>query len=144
MRVAYRATRYRVFPGHAQAPIDLRIDQASAAMDAWLRARGARSGTLISACNPRSVALPPAENARRTRDFEALLRRQFRRWRHATGLPDAADWSPEAGFFILDLPWAQALRLANQFEQYALVQHRLGRVSELVFTPLYPGVQAQA
>ena len=61
---AYRATLYRVFiPGGS--PIDLRVDAASAALDALLARHGVQAWAFITAWNPGSKPVAATENAAR-------------------------------------------------------------------------------
>lgn len=134
---AYRATTYRIdLPGRS---IHLRIGDPAPAFDLWLREGGARCACFITAHNPGSIRLDPAENARRHRAFLDRVTALSLRAVPATAVPDAGDWPPEEGLVILDLGERDGLALAEAFGQNALVQYRIGEAPGLTTTPLLPG-----
>src|SRR3954467_12289085 len=66
---AYRGTTYTA------AGIEVRIGRRNAALDALLRAHGAREGVLITAWNPRSRRMPERWNHRAQDRLNGFLRR---------------------------------------------------------------------
>lgn len=127
---AYQATTYRLLL--EPRAIDLRIGQPAPALDAWLQAQGAPAAALLTAWNPRSLRLEPAENARRQ---AALLRRlQAAGLRHwpARHLADAGDWPAEDSLLITGLDRAQAQALAQAFDQNAFLWLLPGQAPQLL------------
>lgn len=129
---AFRETTYRAFiPG--AAAIDLVIGQASAALDALLTQHDADEWAFITAWNPRSTPLAPAENDARN----AALRRAVESggWRcfEGQGIPDRGGWTPEASFLVLGIPRGCAVDLARRFGQHAIVAGRRGGAAELLY-----------
>jgi hypothetical protein len=131
LQARYEATRYLV--RHAGRWIDARIGEPAPELDALLAARGAACGTFITADNPRSKPRSATENATANRELATALRG----WQTLPHEGRALDepWS-ERGFFVLDLPRATALALAERFGQNAIVWCARGQPPELVFSAL--------
>ncbi len=68
---AYEETVYWVFAPHAYIP--LRIGERSPDLDALLSAAGVREWAFITACNPHSQLLSPAENDQRMEQLAYVL-----------------------------------------------------------------------
>ena len=135
---AYRAAIYRAdLPaGHTR----IRVGDPTPALDRLLAETGHATWTLLTAHNPYSNRLTPAENAARHAELADALA--------ATGLtqfpgegaanPDGpdwpADWPPETSVLILGLPEPDALSLARRFGQNALLRGRLAGPADLVWT----------
>jgi len=95
---------------------------------------GAASGTFVTAWNPRSEALSPAENAVRGERLSAeIVARGWRALPHR-GVGDDPAWPPEEGWFVLDLDEAMARALATDHGQNAVVRLEVGGFSCLVET----------
>jgi hypothetical protein len=117
---AYRATHYRV------AGIVVRVGRRSAALDAMLAARRARTAIFVTAWNPLSRRMPPGRNHRLQRQLATRLRRfavmpaegSLRRWH-------------EAHVLVLADP-RPVLRLARQFHQRAVLVVRRGQPARLI------------
>jgi hypothetical protein len=127
LEAAYRRAIYRVFlphpPDGAPRALDLRIDEGSKALAAWLAARHAPGHwAILTACNPASARFTEAQNALRQKALAADLA--------ALGLPffpgenrdETGQWPMEPAFFIPGLARAEALRLAQKYGQNAFVQ----------------------
>src|SRR5262245_55943344 len=69
LEAAYRATEFRVEAGGS--PVTLRVGRPSAELDDLLGRHGVRHWAFVTACNPGSRPLPPAENDARTRRLAA-------------------------------------------------------------------------
>lgn len=54
------------------------------------------------------------------------------------GVPDDASWVPEEGLFVLDLPSEEAIALAEQFDQNAVVRIERGEPARLIETRYMP------
>ena len=137
LRAAYEATAYRVDAG-PRGPFVIRVGERSAAADALLADAGVDCWAYVTACNPRSVALSAADNA-------ALMTRlthvvSARRLAHVAGVgagPDST-WPPEPSLFVLGLPVDEAVALARDFDQFAIVCGRRGEPARLVWTGVDP------
>ena len=130
LAAAYCATTYRIAaPG---GPLDLRVGAAEPALDALLESLGVSSWAFVSAANPRSRPAAPADNERA--HAALLMRVRAAGWHvlEGVGLPDAG-WAPERSLFVAGIPRAQALRLAREFGQNAIVCGAIGSPAELAW-----------
>ncbi len=132
---AYRRTRYCVDAPNGSR-FELRIGQRCPALDELLQGRGAHGAAFITAWNPRSVALPAAENQARQQHLREDIVSRDLSTLPGQGLPPDPSWEPEDSLLVLDLDVPEALALALAHEQYAIVYHRRGQASELLLTPL--------
>lgn len=128
---AYRSTAYRLHLGGVS--LDIFPGCPSPRLAHWLCRQGARRFALITACNPSSCLLDVAENAARQARLAARLSALGLRFLPACNGPEAADWSPEPSFLVLDAPLALLLRLGRSFGQNALVAGRRGGRPRLVW-----------
>lgn len=128
---AYTQSLYQV-PAAAQC---LRIGQRHPAFDRWLQQQGAHCWGLITAHNPHSVLLKPADNA--TRHAQLLARVQAQHWPYTLSESRSPDpdcrWPPEQGLLILEISRAEALSLGQAFAQYAVVWGTVGGAAELLW-----------
>jgi hypothetical protein len=128
---AYLAAEYVVLDDERE--IVARIDQANPDLDALLDARAARHGVFITAANPRSEVQSDAVNrAANDQMHRRLTERGFVALPHI-GREPGSGWIEE-GFFVLNLAPKDALDLAAQFDQFAIVVAEQGRMAELKFT----------
>ncbi len=130
---AYRRTQYQ-----ADTPLgslSLRIGEPNPLLDQLLIQHHAQHWAYISACNPGSIVLSPAENQQRHCALQTCLATQGYLWYSGFGYPDPehdSHWVAEASVLILDIAPHAAHTLAQQFGQSALVSGRRGGVPELV------------
>jgi len=115
---AYRATRYRVF---AQAAIDMRIGETSAAMAALLGLHGVGSAVFVTAFNPFSQRLSDEDNAARQRRLKAHLARLGFATIAGAGIDPTGHWPAEESVLALGADRAAADDLMMEFEQNAVV-----------------------
>jgi hypothetical protein len=128
---SYLATDYVVLDGGRE--IVVRIGQANSQLDVLLDAYGARHGVFITAHNPRSEPQPDSVNRAANDALRGVLaERGLVALPHIGRSPDG-DWI-EHGFFVLDLPTVDALAIAAQFDQFAIVVSERGKRAELVLT----------
>ncbi|HEX2829732.1 MAG TPA: DUF3293 domain-containing protein [Burkholderiales bacterium] len=135
---AYRATTYRVYAPDA---IDLTIGARSAALDGLLEERRADAWAFMTAWNPGSRQFTEAENARRQAELLALLRDRGFEWLAGSGVPARPDWQPEESVLVLDVGCDEAIAIAQEFGQVAIVAGKRGGAAELVYcdrTPAAP------
>jgi hypothetical protein len=128
---SYLATDYVVLD--AGREIVVRIGQTSPELDVLLVAYSADHGIFITAYNPRSEPQTDATNNAANDEMLALLtERGLISLPHIGRSPDG-DWI-EHGFFVLDLAPSDALTLAAEFEQFAIVIAELGKSAALLLT----------
>lgn len=127
---AYRATTYRLMRGDAP-PIDLRIDQPSPELDAWLAAQGSDEAWFITAWNPQSI--PQSDAANEAAGAELAQAVATYKTAPLLTLPDA-DGLFEAGLVILGIAEPDLLALADRYRQNAVLRLRRCHGPELVVT----------
>lgn len=126
---AYRATEYRVLAPHA---FTLRIDTRSDALLNLYHSSGAREAAFLTAWNPFSVNASEEQN----RSAQALLVDRLCRIGVAAlpglGIAPASGRSGEESVLALGLPRDVAIRIAQDFQQNALVWIGPGAIPELI------------
>lgn len=127
---AYAEAVYWVFG--PQGYIPLRAGERSAALEELLAHSGAGEWAFVTACNPGSELLSPAENDRRVEALEAVLYGRYSTFRGA-GVGTGGDWPPEPSLLILGISEEEALQLARRFGQNAIVSGTLGEPARLVW-----------
>jgi hypothetical protein len=128
----YRATTYRVFVPRAE-PIDLRIDEPSAALDVLLDGENVRTWAFITAWNPGSRQLPREENDKRQAALASSIERHSWRFLNGVGIPARQDWQAEESFLVLGISSEAALALAKRFGQNAIVAGERGGAALLLY-----------
>jgi hypothetical protein len=131
LATAYRATTYRVFlpGGHC----DLRIDQPCQQLVDWLKDTGYPEFAIITACNPGAQRLAAEVNAERQSALECdLLEGNYEPY-NGENRPDASDWPSEESCFIPDIALEDALALAEDYEQNAIVWGGTDGIPRLVW-----------
>jgi len=94
----------------------------------------ARSGSFVTAWNPRSEPATAAENAAAGAAMAAeIATRGWRALPHL-GVGDDPAWPPEEGWFLLDLDEAAAQALAHAYGQNAIVRIEPGLPARLIET----------
>jgi sugar phosphate isomerase/epimerase len=128
---AYRSTRYTVGESPVGAFV-LRVGERSALVDRLCRRLGRDAWAYITACNPRSQVLTPAENERRMAQLTSLLDARRLPYFFGAGMGEDADWAPEPSLLVLGADRELALELGRRFEQYAVVYGVLGEPAQLL------------
>lgn len=117
----YRRTYYDVLLPDGDTAT-LRIGEAPPpAVAAWIGADA--QAVYLTACNPRSRALPAAENQARLAELRDVLRAAGARWLDGSAAIPGQSWR-EASLLVAGLPLARLDALARQFEQNASVHVR--------------------
>jgi hypothetical protein len=120
MRAAYARTDYEA------AGIVARIGRRSAALDALLRAHGAKAAGFVTAWNPFSRKMPRGWNDR----MLAKLRQAARGRVLAEGWGRGLSWAERHLLIAGDPRWIA--RLARRFRQHALVMVAPGHPARIV------------
>lgn len=132
LQAAYEATTYRVATG-PRGGFAIRVGARSEDADSLLAAAGAESWAFITAANPRSVPLADAENAARMARLEEIVVRRGLVHHRGAGVGAEAGWPPEPSLLVLGLSEAEAVALARQFDQLAILVGRRGAPARLVW-----------
>jgi hypothetical protein len=126
---AYLVTEYRVLPPHA---FTLRIGDRSDALLDLYRAGEAREAAFLTAWNPLSVTASEEQN----RIAQALLAERLASIGVAAlpglGIDPASDYPGEESVLALGLPRDMAIRIAQDFNQNALVWIGPDAIPELI------------
>lgn len=128
---AYRATRY--IGESAQGDIVIRIDWPTPELDQLLVTQNCTTWAFISACNPGSQLLPDHENANRHTQLLAAVKTLGLLSLLGYGVPDHPGWQPEISLLILGIPLEQALKLAANFGQNAIIAGATGLPARLCY-----------
>lgn len=134
---AYRETEYRVAGG-----VVLRIGAPNSELAQLHRRYHAHCSAFITACNPRSERLGPDLNAQRQQALAAAIARLGHPAIAGVGQHPTGDWPVEPSYLVPGLGRSAALRLAEQFEQHALVWADADAVPQLLLVhqaPVYFG-----
>lgn len=140
---AYRHTRYRVWLAD-NTQLDLYPDQRNQAMDNLLQQHAAQQGHVISACNPASQICSMPANQRATKALHRRITQEGWPCFAAQGQALAGDWPAEDSCLIVGSSRAQAIALAHDFGQYAVLEHSLGDCSAVIFTELFKQTHNQS
>ncbi len=128
---AYRATTYRVHaPGGA---IDLRVGQASPALDGLLIEQGAACWAIVTAWNPQSRPQCESENTAAQAALERQLAQAGYRCLPAENIADDGLWPAEPGCFIFGMTRDAAVACGKAFAQRAVLVSGVSGVPELAW-----------
>ncbi len=127
---AYCRTHY-----HVELPnqnFSIRLGDASPELDGYLSERGRSDWAIITAENPRSHQLSEDENAER----QERLRQRLDESRDCNLFPAVAvcplaQWPPEHGLLVAGMSEGDALSVAREFDQHAIVCGRVGECARL-------------
>lgn len=128
---AYRATAFRV-----EAPagaFDIRVGQRCPPLDALLERAGACRWAFVTAHNPNGRLRDAAANVADERRLADRVREAGFPAIPGRGIGADGTWPPEASLLILDIALPDAIALAAEFEQEALVAGERGEPARLVF-----------
>jgi hypothetical protein len=128
---AYTATDFVVFD--ADGPWVLHVGKAAPQIDELLARHGCRSATIVTALNPRSKVLGPAENAARHAKLKRILATKGCDFVEGEGRDPTGAWVAETECVIFGTTLAQGLDLARSFEQNAIVFLETGKAPRLEF-----------
>lgn len=132
LEAAYRATAYRVFL--PEGALELRIDAAEPALAAWLAQEGVEEWAILTAANPASRPLAARDNAERQARLEIeLLEEGFEPYA-GENLADDGGWPPEESCFVPGISLSEAVALAQQFGQNAILFGGADGIPRLVWT----------
>ena len=125
---AYRETEYRVF---GTGPFVITVGVASPELLALCQGQKVTCAAFITACNPYSQELAPAENQRRQDELAKELSRRNLKYLAGVGQHPSGNWPGEPSFLILGLELEAAKSLGQSLEQNAIVWCGANGVPEL-------------
>jgi hypothetical protein len=128
---AYRRTDYSVEGPSGR--FVLHVDQKSAELDAVLTRHHVLNWAYLTACNPASARLTEKENEARQASLEADVARAGFAFYRGAGEAKDGSWPPEPSVLVPGLPRDEALRLARQYGQNALLYGVAGGTAQLLW-----------
>ncbi len=133
LKVAYRAAAYFVAASEGCQEFVIRCEERSAAVDRLLERHGLRDWAFVTACNPRSQILPAAENAGRMDRLRAAIRDLGHPCLPGSGEDSGGQWPAEPSLLVLGIAETDAIQLAAEYDQHAILVGRLGEPARLVW-----------
>jgi len=127
---AYRRTTF--IANTPDGRISLRIGQRCSELDDLLVKHGVTTWAYVTAFNPGSKILPREDNLGRHRKLEQLLASQGFAAFGGEGIGDDDQWPPEASLLVLGIERADAIRVGQEFGQFAIVCGDVGQQAELI------------
>lgn len=115
---AYCQTHYSVM---APVPFTLLIGQINMQLLALFAQQGVSSAAFITAFNPFSHELSPAENLSRQETLESEIDRRGLVFFRGEGRHPTGNWPAEASLLVMGLRLDESRELGQQFEQNAIV-----------------------
>jgi len=127
---AYLATKYCA--STLRGEISILIGDQHPALDSLLEEHGASEWAFITAWNPYSEEIDPAENAARHKALTQKVSELGYLAYEGAGIPDDTDWQPEASLLILGIDATAAVELGKKFGQNAIVLGEIAQPAELI------------
>jgi hypothetical protein len=115
----YNDKKIQIVPGNFHPEIDeiLKIEKSN-------------SFSFITAFNPRSIILTPAENNQRQMNLEKEI--QKLNYKYFYGVSRGKDWPDEECIFVLNIQKEESAKLASLFQQRATLFARLEEITEVI------------
>ena len=126
---AFRETHYQV---HGAEPFTLRVDEPSAALAAAHKGFRTDCSAYLTACNPLSVDVGAASNARRHADLGMELARRSLANIEGIGQHTSNQWPGEASYLVFGLKLEAAKKLGRALRQNAIVWSDTDAVPRLI------------
>ncbi len=125
----YRQTTFRViFP---KGNVNIRIGALNADLENLFLREGVATACFVTADNPESIKQSLAQNHAAQNRLKQDLKNVNLRFYEGNGIPDNADWEPEASVLILGIGLEESIMLGNLFGQSAIVFCKRGEVPKL-------------
>lgn len=99
-------------------------------LEAYLEKENASSWAFITAYNPMSVVLNPEENEMRNQKLKGKIAQY--QFLEGEGRDPSGEWIPERSFLVPNISLENAIGLAKEFEQRAIMYGEKGGVAELI------------
>ena len=132
LRESFRNARYEVrLPAEA---VDLAVDRRCEPLGEWLRANGYSCAALMTAHNPAGMQRCDALNTASQAMLEARLVQGGYTLIQATAFDPSGGWPPEPSLFIPGIAQADAMTLASEFGQLAILWSAADAIPRLVET----------
>ena len=126
---AYLKTTYTT----EKPKLSIKIGEINPELHVFLFDNNSIFWSFISACNPYSTILSDEENELRHQALIEKANAMNLRFQEGLGVPSDENWKAEKSLLILDISKEDAVKLAKEFDQNAIVFGRLNQAPELVF-----------
>ncbi len=110
---------------------DITIDRKNPELDKALKAQKIKCWAFITADNPQSTMRSSAENTRAFLQLEEMVKASEHVYYDGWAKSIRNDWPPEHALFILDMSLEDALKIAAEFNQKAIVAGEVGKSAKL-------------
>lgn len=130
LEYAYLATSYQI----PELALAFRIGESGGAFHEWFMRTGHATWAFLGACNPKGILMEAVVNTQRHAALCQLLQAKGQTYLEGLGIPDEGHWPPEAGVLILDITLHDALQLAAELDQLAMVYGTLNKPPQLYWT----------
>jgi hypothetical protein len=132
LRESFGKARYEVrLPTGA---FDLAVDRRSEPLDEWLRANACTCAALMTAHNPAGRQRADSLNSASQAMLEVRLLQDGYTFMQATAFDPSGGWPPEPSLFVPGIPKADAITLASEFGQLAILWSAADAIPRLVDT----------
>ena len=128
----YREAVYRVWDANSR--MEFRVENENPELDQLLDARGIRTAAFLTAHNPGSRVLSPAENQLAHQALLKELADNGLCWLAGEGADATGEWSAETSVMVFGIDHSAATALARQFGQNAYIWIQRGETPHLVLT----------
>jgi hypothetical protein len=132
LRESFRNARYEV-----RLPtgiVDLAVDRQCVPLSEWMHANGCTCAALMTAHNPAGRQRADSLNAASQAMLEARLLQGGYTLMQATAIDPSGGWPPEPSLFIPGIAQADAMTLAGEFGQLAILWNAADAIPRLVET----------
>jgi uncharacterized protein DUF3293 len=124
---AYNETIYSTL----NPSLEIKIGQKNEDLSVFLFDNNAFTWAFVSACNPFSIKIEDNENQKRHQVLIEFTKNREYRFLEGQGKHPNSDWS-ERSLLILDISKKDAIQLAKDFQQNAIVFGYFNRAPELI------------
>lgn len=127
---AYEKAIYRIFT----PPVSWRIGVYQPQMSELIKEMKVQSATFITAYNPGSIILSTIENEERQMQLQQIV--EAHGWRYLEGQSEDPNqlWPAEKSLLVFGINDTEAMGLARQFQQNAVVVLDMNAPASLLFT----------
>jgi hypothetical protein len=125
---AYKQTTYTV----PCLKINIRIGEKCPLLDQLLQKLERRSWCFVTASNPQSNLLSDNENKKRYQSLKESLKKAGYLYYEGTGIGDDGRWPAEESFLVIGIKRTEALKIAKEWEQNAIVFGKMDAKASLI------------
>lgn len=129
LETLYRRAVYVVDDGEVKFTI--RLGQENPELSEYLATLQVSTWAFMTAYNPHSQPASPEQNTARQTELIRLIDQQG--YKYFKGYGTGNNWPREASIFILDIPRKEAVTLAQQFHQSAILWGEADHFPQLVW-----------